>query len=424
MAVYGPDDIPIGSGGWDIDSEGNLVPKGTTLNTPPPEFATPQGGQLINTPNSSTGAPFRQAPGASSFPTTQQGAPGTLTPNSRTGAPAPGIRNAPPSTEVVPSGQGNPGANDYVNNLIKNYGANYVRQNWRTIAPSLGLSELALPAALATIPLVASTTSTAPKSKDEAPRWSWPVPAGAQVDPFSNPAPVTQTEPKGMMIPPVTGGGGGTPIGPGPEGRGPGMPMGPLAAIPPSNPSAPAATPPLPPSRPKDAGRSGGGRSGGGRSRGGSSPGPAPPMINLQPQPGWTTIDRPNADVAGGRSVAGQLAPQYFNRAREPGGPAQMGAFDFSTLFNHPQVAAAAAAQPAVQAHVAARVAAVRARAPVAGPLAPGVLSGSGSPTPMDIQDRSRGQYPVTSSGSPTPMDIQDRSRFRNTAGLWPQGFL
>jgi hypothetical protein len=90
-----------------------------------------------------------------------------------------------------------------------------------------------------------------------------------------------------------------------------------------------------------------------------------------------------------------------------------MGAFDLSTLFSHPQVAAAAAAHPVVQA-AAAQHPAVRAavRAPVRGPLAPGALdSGSGSPTPMDIQDRTRGQYPVTGSGSPTPMDIQGRMR-------------
>ena len=65
-------DSPYGAGGWDFDQDGNLIPKPqpgtTTLNTPPPEFATPQGGSLINTPNSSTGQPFRQAPGASSFP--------------------------------------------------------------------------------------------------------------------------------------------------------------------------------------------------------------------------------------------------------------------------------------------------------------------------------------------------------------------
>ena len=80
----------------------------------------------------------------------------------------------------------------------------------------------------------------------------------------------------------------------------------------------------------------------------------------IHPSNMFTTIDRPNADTAGGPSFAGQLAPQYFNRAREPGGPAQMGALDLSGMFNHPAVAQAAAAHPMVQA---------AARAPVQGPL-------------------------------------------------------
>ena len=80
----------------------------------------------------------------------------------------------------------------------------------------------------------------------------------------------------------------------------------------------------------------------------------------IHPSNMFTTIDRPNADTAGGPSRAGQLAPQYFNQAREPGGPAQMGALDLSGLFNHPAVAQAAAAHPMVQA---------AARTPVQGPL-------------------------------------------------------
>ena len=89
-------------------------------------------------------------------------------------------------------------------------------------------------------------------------------------------------------------------------------------------------------------------------------PGAQPAAAPQAPSPMFTTIDRPNADTAGGPSRAGQLAPQYFNQAREPGGPAQMGALDLSGLFNHPAVAQAAAAHPMVQA---------AARAPVQGPL-------------------------------------------------------
>jgi hypothetical protein len=89
---------------------------------------------------------------------------------------------------------------------------------------------------------------------------------------------------------------------------------------------------------------------------------PAPPA---QPSPWFTGIDRPNADIVGGPTVPGQLSAA----PREPGGPARMGALDLSGLFNHPAVAAAAAAHPAVQGALAAQNAqaqqAPRARAPV-----------------------------------------------------------
>ena len=231
--------------------------------------------------------------------------------------------------------------------------------------------------------------------------------------------PPTQTQTKKERYPPVPPTTFGSPPSP------PGHPRGLI----PINPFG-GGNVPYPPPRPKD--RAGViGRSRGGDGRGGGGGGAAPPMVNLQPQPGWTTIDRPNADIAGGRSVAGQLAPQYFNRAREPGGPAQMGVFDFSTLF-HPQIAQAAAAHPAVQAAAGGGRRAAPVRRPVRGPLAPNALGGSGSPTPMDIQDQTRGMYPVTGSGSPTPMFIQDRTRAArptrwnrdDAASLWPQGFL
>ena len=105
------------------------------------------------------------------------------------------------------------------------------------------------------------------------------------------------------------------------------------------------------------------------------------------PSPMFTTIDRPNADVAGGPSVAGQLAPQYFNRAREPGGPAQMGALDLSGLFNHPAVAAQAAAHPMVQA---------AARAPVQGPLS------ALAPQRAPMAQASPFVYPRTNAPSPS----------------------
>ena len=394
MAVYGPNDSPYGTGGWDFDQDGNLIPKPqpgtTTLNTPPPEFATPQGGALINTPNSSTGQPFRQAPSASSFPAIQQGAPGTLTPSSRTGAPAPGVRTLPQSSSV-------PG--------------------W--VAPTAGAFGRGGLWGLGGY-LMGKTVEPQPtnQGEDEVLKRFVPPP-NSTIGTQTGTAPVTQTGPGRSPSGPVPPGPPGPPYRPEDDPRAALPPMTPQAAIPPYPPPRPSATAPYPPPRPR-----GGGGGGGGGSRG-ASPGPAPPMVNLQPQPGWTTIDRPNADTAGGPSRAGQLAPQYFNQAREPGGPAQMGAFDFSSLFNHPQVAAAAAQHPMVHA-AAAAMAAPRARTPVRGPLAPGALgNSSGSPTPMDIQDRTRGQYPVTGSGSPTPMDVQDQTRGRNRGGGqfgWPVG--
>jgi hypothetical protein len=337
MAVYGPDDF--GFSGWDTDEAGNLVPKGTTLNTPPPEFATPQGGPLINTPNSSTGQPFRTDPSASGFRPPVTGSPNTLTPNSRSGAPAPGIRNLP-VTQEAESG-------------LKRFLPSLLRGGARIGAAANPVGDA--------LQLVTPSDELAPPSMDEAPKWSWPQ---------QTPTPVT------------VGGPGRSPSGPLPPGgqppealppftRGPVPPTLPPSNVPYPPPRPTDAAAPYPPPRPKG---------GGGRARGGgAAPGRAPPMVNLQPQPGWTTIDRPNADIVGGPTRPGQLSAA----PREPGGPAHMGAFDFSTLFYHPAVAAAAAAHPAVQAAAAAP------RARVRGPLAPGALGqnqgqGQQAPGPID----------------------------------------
>ena len=116
-------------------------------------------------------------------------------------------------------------------------------------------------------------------------------------------------------------------------------------------------------------------------------PGAQPAAAPQAPSPMFTTIDRPNADTAGGPSRAGQLAPQYFNQAREPGGPAQMGALDLSGLFNHPAVAQAAAAHPMVQA---------AARAPVQGPLS------ALAPQRAPVMQASPFVYPRTNAPSPS----------------------
>lgn len=193
--------------------------------------------RVINTPNSSTGQPAFQDPSAnafdSPFATPQGGQLTTTTPNSSTGAPAPGIRTLP----ATQSTSANP--NDYVNNLVKQFGANYVRNNWSRITSILGLGDLALPASLAAIPLVASTTSTAPKSMDELPRRYWPTqtqpgPGRSPSGPVPPGGPPYRPEDDPRVIPPVSGG---------------------PTVIPPFNvspPARPAATP-TPPSRPRGA---------------------------------------------------------------------------------------------------------------------------------------------------------------------------
>jgi hypothetical protein len=317
-----------------------------------------RGGPItINTPDSSTGQPFRQAPSAStyqpSFAQPQGGQLTTTTPNSRTGAPAPGIRTVPSLGGRVGVGVGGlPG-------LISAFPT-----------PSAGETEQRLNnPPLADDPWLLKTFGSLFGGSPQA-------------------APVTQSGPGRSPSGPAPP--GGPPYRPEDDLRPP--PIPPSTNFPPLTASPQGPNVPYPPPRPKTGG-------GGGR---GQAPGRAPPMMNLQPQPqpqgpapGWTSIDRPNADVAGGRSVAGQLAPQYFTPAREPGGPAQMGVFDFSTLFNHPAVAQAAAAHPAVQA---------AARAPVPGPLAPGALS------------RARAQAPAQAPG---PMDPSIIAR-QNMAGPGP----
>ena len=273
MTVWGPGDTPgyddaIGSGGWDIDAEGNLVPKGNTLNTPPPglerdpsynpdratgwnarptTYAEPPinpgdafqfnkvhaGGPLatrtINTPNSSTGAPFRQYPGASSFPAVRTNAPGTLTPSSSSGASAPGVRTLPePSMPGWLSGAAS----------LLGRGSPYGIGGYlmgKTIEPqptNQGEDEVLK----RFIPPPNSTIGTQTQTD---PRLAPPVPPGPPAPPVSmsgphNPPP--GPPPPGMVIPPFT-------ISPQPQ---------------------PSATVPYPPPRPKDAApRKGGKRAAG-----------------------------------------------------------------------------------------------------------------------------------------------------------------
>jgi hypothetical protein len=68
--------------------------------------------------------------------------------------------------------------------------------------------------------------------------------------------------------------------------------------------------------------------------------GPAASAPPAAPSPMFTSIDRPNADIVGGPTRPGYLSASYDPAtgsnlgAREPGGPARMGALDLSGLFN------------------------------------------------------------------------------------------
>ena len=328
------------TGQWEtLDDD---APLGRTINTPPETMTeTPGGGDwttlskggpisVINTPDSSRGTPFRYSPSALSPTPQQTGAPNTITPSSRSGAPPPAIRNVPTAQELMPSAsQPMPGwASALATGSPWALGAYLMG---KTIAPqptNQGEEEVLKRFQPAPNSTIGTQTGTA-------------IAPGSQTSPVTAPMPLTQ--PQGMpgrAVPPPMG----PPIPPG------GLPPPPL---PPTRPWG--AIPPIPmgvPQHPL--------QRAGAPNLGYGVPQPAQDPFAIHPSAAFTTIDRPNADIAGGRSVAGQLAPQYFNQAREPGGPAQMGALDLSGLFNHPAVAQAAAAHPAVQA---------AARAPVQGPL-------------------------------------------------------
>ena len=323
-----------GSDGYDIDEYGNMVPKGTapgvrinsvpdpTLTATPgspggPQISTPQGGQVavrpINTPNSSTGEPAVRSPSASRFqPPAVQTRPGLLTPNSSTGAPGYQVPTVNPMT--MPIGGG----------LATGVGA---------------LNAFPTP----TPEQMTKTLNNPPMADDK-----WGINAISKL--FGWNQPQTQTQPQTAVAPP-SGAPTATATPPPPPINPP-----PFNVPPPPGNLPPFVRGPIPAAMPQHTPV----QRAGAPNLGYGVPGAQPAAAPQAPSPMFTTIDRPNADVAGGRSVAGQLAPQYFNRAREPGGPAQMGALDLSSLFNHPAVAAQAAAHPMVQA---------AARAPVQGPL-------------------------------------------------------
>jgi len=316
-----------------------IIPPGTRINGVPTATAAPtpgsgdwttlsRGGPIaIRTPNSSTGAPAVQAPSASQFqPPATQTRPGLLTPKSTTGAPGYQVPNVNPMT--LPGVGGG---------LMTGVGA---------------LNAFPTP----TPEQMNKTLNNPPLADDP-----WLIHSLSKLFGYGGqtqaaPAPATQTQPQTAPAPPS------------------GAPTA-TATPPPTPPGSPPLPPPRPPNLPPFI-------RGPIPYSGGNAP-PAPQHVNLgygvpgapplppfdpgaiHPSNAFTTIDRPNADIVGGPTRPGYLSAD----PHEPGGPARMGALDLSGLFNHPAVAAAAAAHPAVQGALAAQNAqaqqAPRARAPV-----------------------------------------------------------
>jgi hypothetical protein len=305
-----------GDGGYTDEFGQEIFPPGTRINGVPnatatatpgsPEFATPQGGQLVNTPNSSTGQPFRQAPTAStyqpSFTQPQGGRLTTTTPNSRTGAPAPGIRTLPPGVNPMTT----PGIGG---GLMTGAGA---LNAFPTPTPEQMTNTLNNPP-LADDPWLIHSLSK--------------LFGGGQAAPAAAPAP-TAYAPTTMPVP-QTGSSAAAPPGGGGGGYG-GVPPGGFGPPPPG----PFVRGPIPFNMPQR----GVPRAPQGYNLGYGGAGPAAPPA--APSPMFTTIDRPNADISGGPTRGGWLSASYdpatgSNRgAREPGGPARMSALDLSGLFN------------------------------------------------------------------------------------------
>ena len=146
-------------------------------------------------------------------------------------------------------------------------------------------------------------------------------------------------------------------------------------------------------------GGGGGGARQGGGSRGGAAPRLAPPpgAAPIVTQPGWGMIDRPNANPGIG---GGMLGGAQTGGARGVSADPKMGAFDLSSLFNHPAIAAAAAAHPNVQARIPAPASAPR-TAPRSAIAAPTPTPATGGPGPIDpsIIAQQKRRLPTTPAG-------------------------
>jgi hypothetical protein len=346
--MAGSDDYVQGSDGQWYDPN-ETPPPGVSLNTSGPRWNAPPQAQPaptprpITTPNSSTGQPAYADPSAPQTQfATSQGGPLTTTPNSRTGAPAPGIRTVPPTRNLPAVRPGVP--------MPTQPTANPMTMPGLPLGGALATGVDALANAPTTDQGVYNNANSFNDWFDStrvgkalnwatghnAPRWgsaAQTAPAAYSPSPIASPVTAPGAAPQmGMPAPPNIP----------PPPTGPGI----SATIPPFNVSPRPAFQSAPPPR-------------------GAAP-RAPSSINLgygapaaaappaAPNPMFTGIDRPNADIVGGPTVPGQLSAA----PREPGGPARMGALDLSGLFNHPAVAAAAAQHPAVQGALAAQNAA------------------------------------------------------------------
>ena len=334
--MAGSDNYIQGSDGQWYDPYDPNVPPGVSLNTSGPnwrstvtaapgspggpQLSTPQGGQLITTPNSSTGQPIRQAPSASQSPAVQTNRPGLLTPNSRTGAPGYQVPTVNPMTlpvggAAVTAGgllAGAPTTDQGVYNNANSFNDRF-NKSW--------LGQLLNRATGQTEPRWGTATQTAPYAPS----------------PIASPAPPAAPPP----------------------------PPGISATIPPFNvsPRPPFQSAPPPRAPP-----------GYNLGYGGASPAALPPPPDpfaIHPSNAFTAIPRPNADpgirggMLGGNAGMANIGATYGPRGT--GGAPLATALDLSSMFNHPAVAAAAAAHPAVQGALAAQNAAP-ARAPTRAP--------------------------------------------------------
>ena len=233
-----------------------------------PQISTPQGGQVavrpINTPNSSTGEPAVRSPSASRFqPPAVQTRPGLLTPNSRNGAPGYQVPTVNPMT--MPIGGG----------LATGVGA---------------LNAFPTP----TPEQMTKTLNNPPMADDK-----WGINAISKLFGWNQPQTANSAARPRQEAPPS-----GAPTATLRPSSRPPINLPPFNVPPPPGNLPPFIRGPVPFGMPQHAPVQRAGQ----LNLGYGVPGAQQPAAPQAPSPMFTTIDRPNADVAGGRSVAGQLS--------------------------------------------------------------------------------------------------------------------